>query len=519
MKNLTLNFYSEKQQIPLAKELSSLKKAISENYNLSLSDVDEIEITYNKNDIKKIIKTEIDYKAFLHSRITEINLEINESSKLYKNSLEDLRQKKKADLIKLDLLKKQKEENKLKQEKESRESKKKIDELNNQIKIINQQKLDYVKSIKKMMRGPRNKEKELSTKIIKLGKEIEAPLVLNLTEGNELPVKGETEKEKKYIDLIQRNTECIKVQEQMYSTPRKNMAGLDKKIKEINKQCFEIIKASQKEMAKLKKEERNLILEIISLQKNLGLDVELKKPMIKTGFYIPERLQIKPLKPGEEDKIEIKLKSKNIKNEIILPRPNSNSTTTEKITRKMLRKKIIHLKTKTRKKLIKANTKINSIIEKAGDDTSLLTSEEKEFLSKTKEENKKAKKELNDWLQFIYEHTKELIKSYEQKNDMNIKKLKEIEKKLGNFKKGETLIKDINTDENKNEEKVHEGIYCSECKDNVVGIRYKCVVCEDFNYCEKCEAEFKEKHGHPMLKINKPEMCPISINCSFNSIQ
>ena len=185
----------------------------------------------------------------------------------------------------------------------------------------------------------------------------------------------------------------------------------------------------------------------------------------------------------------------------------------------MLRKKIIHLKTKTRQKLIKANKKINSIIEKAGDDTSLLTSEEKEFLSKTKEENKKAKKELNDWLQFIYEHTKELIKSYEQKNDMNIKKLKEIEKKLGNFKKGETLIKDINTDENKNEEKVHEGIYCSECKENVVGIRYKCVVCEDFNYCEKCEAEFKEKHGHPMLKINKPEMCPISINCSFNSIQ
>ena len=154
----------------------------------------------------------------------------------------------------------------------------------------------------------------------------------------------------------------------------------------------------------------------------------------------------------------------------------------------MLRKKIIHLKTKTRQKLIKANKKINLIIEKAGDDTTLLTSEEKEFLSKTKEENKKAKKELNDWLQFIYEHTKELIKSYEQKNDMNIKKLKEIEKKLGNFKKGETLIKDINTDENKNEEKVH-------------------------------EAEFKEKHGHPMLKINKPEMCPISINCSFNSIQ
>ena len=51
------------------------------------------------------------------------------------------------------------------------------------------------------MRGPRNKENELSTKITKLGKEIEAPLVYNLTEGNELPVKGETQKEKKIFRI------------------------------------------------------------------------------------------------------------------------------------------------------------------------------------------------------------------------------------------------------------------------------------------------------------------------------
>ena len=84
MKSLTLNFYSEKQIIPAKKDLSSLKKSISMQYNLSLSDVDEIEISYIVNNIKKTIKTEIDYKTFLHSRITELNLEIKESSKLYK---------------------------------------------------------------------------------------------------------------------------------------------------------------------------------------------------------------------------------------------------------------------------------------------------------------------------------------------------------------------------------------------------------------------------------------------------
>jgi len=519
MKNLTLNFYSETKQIPFEKELSSLKESISTHYNLSLSDVDEIEISYKINDIKKIIKSEVDYKIFLHSRKSELNLEIKESSALHEKSLEELRNRKKEDLLKLNLLKKQKEENKMKQEKESAEIKKKLDELNNQIKNINQQKLDYVKSIKKMMSGPRNKEKELSTKISKLGKEIESPLVYNLTEGNELPVKGETPKEKKYLELIQKNTECIKVQEQLYSTPRKNMAQLDKKKKEINKQCFDIIKSSQKVMSELKKEEKNLILEIISLQKKLGLNVELKKPMIKYGFYIPERLQIKTIKKTlEEDiqkqpKLELKLKSNNSKNEIILPSPTENLKTV-KVSRKMIRKKIFHLKKRTYTKLTKTNKKIRNIIQIAEENKEELIQEEKKFLEKTKEENNKGKKEIDDWLEFILSHTKELIASYEQRNDMNIEKLKEIEKKLGNFKKRETLIKFGENNENK---KIHEGIYCSQCKENVVGTRYKCIVCKDFNYCEKCEDQFKEEHGHPMLKINSPEMCPISLNCSLIS--
>ena len=516
MKNLTLNFYSEKQIIPLKKELSSLKKTISEQYNLSLSDVDEIEISYNVNNIKKTIKTEIDYKTFLHSRTPELNLEIKESSELYKKSLKELQQKKKDDLIKLNSLKTQKEENKKKQEKESQELKKKLDELNGQIKTINQQKLDYVKSIKKMMRGTRNKELELVVKITKLGNEIKAPLVYYLKEGDELPVKGENEKEKKYLELIQRNTQCLNAQEKLYANPRKNMASLDKEIKELNKQCFNIIKLSQKKMTELKREERNLILDIISIQKKIGLDVELKKPMLKTGFYIPERLQLKPDEKKEEENKkplikEIKLKSKNIKTENTLS-SEPKKPKTKKLILKTIRKKIAHLKIKTKKKLIKTNTQIDSIMEKAEESKEELTLDEKEFLPKTKQENIKAKKEIDDWFKFILSHTKELISAYEQKNDMNIEKLKQIEKKLGNFKKGETLIK---FGENKNEDSVYQDVYCNQCKENIVGIRYKCVVCEDFNLCEKCEDKIKEEHGHPMLKIKSPDMCPVSISCSF----
>ena len=153
------------------------------------------------------------------------------------------------------------------------------------------------------------------------------------------------------------------------------------------------------------------------------------------------------------------------------------------------------------------------IFENIEDNNTNLNSEEKDFLKNIKQENKKAKNEIDEWLQFVLSHTKELIASYEQKNDMNLSKLKEIEKKLGNFKKGETFIKN----QDNNDKKEHSGIYCNQCKENVVGIRYKCLVCKDFNFCEKCENKFKEEHGHAMLKINSPDLCPVSINCSFIS--
>ena len=44
-KNLILNFYSEKEIITFPKNLSSLKKQISEKYVLSLSYIDEIELS------------------------------------------------------------------------------------------------------------------------------------------------------------------------------------------------------------------------------------------------------------------------------------------------------------------------------------------------------------------------------------------------------------------------------------------------------------------------------------------
>ena len=506
MKNLSLNFYGEQTNIKCPKDFASLKKEIAQVYRLTLSDVSEINISYTKNDEKKIIKSEIDFKTFLHSRVPKLNLEIDESSILCQKSLLDLQNDAKDGLIQLELLKKKKEENKAMQTKINEEAKKKIEKLNDEIKDLGQKKLDYVKSIKRMMRGPRNKEKELRVKINKLGNEIGAQIVFSIPEKGPLPVKGETEKEKKYLELIKRNTECLDVQEKLYATPRKNMADIDKQIKEINKKSLGIIKASQKEIISLKKEENKLIKEIIDLEKKLGVFVDERKPIKKVGFYFPNRdkpnAQIKTIKKDENK--EEKLKTKKEKPEINLPEPQKVNKKIENLLNN-LRK---NMNQEIKKHISKTDEEIKKIKEKAKEKKFELKNEDKKFLKKCQEENDKALKKVDEWIEFIFKHSHEIIEAVEMKNNENLKNIEEIGKKIG--------LEVKQKDNPKKKETVHPGVICDGCNGPIVGARYKCVICKDFDYCEKCEKKSNGGHGHPMLKIKNPEICPTEIKCILN---
>jgi len=51
---------------------------------------------------------------------------------------------------------------------------------------------------------------------------------------------------------------------------------------------------------------------------------------------------------------------------------------------------------------------------------------------------------------------------------------------------------------------VHRNVECDGCGVHpMVGIRYKCHTCSNFDYCEKCEAT--KEHPHPFVKLKKPE--------------
>lgn len=49
---------------------------------------------------------------------------------------------------------------------------------------------------------------------------------------------------------------------------------------------------------------------------------------------------------------------------------------------------------------------------------------------------------------------------------------------------------------------------CDGCDGPVIGIRYKCCVCPDYDLCQVCEE--KELHSeHDMFKINYPRIIPV----------
>jgi hypothetical protein len=68
-------------------------------------------------------------------------------------------------------------------------------------------------------------------------------------------------------------------------------------------------------------------------------------------------------------------------------------------------------------------------------------------------------------------------------------------KQSGLWKRREPIFSD--------EKLPHEGSFCMKCWESpICGARYLCLVCEDIEYCERCESQ--TSHCHPLLKIKEP---------------
>lgn len=324
-----------------------------------------------------------------------------------------------------------------------------------------------------------------------------------------LKLQEETEQNKKDLEeLIKKKEELNKKKIELCDERAKVIKELGETIKEINRKRCKLIRETNKDKEKITGEINETNKKIVELQNKLGLPnttEEIKKPVsakVKTN-------QKKPL--------------------------------VKKIVKKNVNKKKEYKKKTIKKEKEKdLFTKVNETIEKMVQNITKLVSEQ--INKKTKEiENEKKKieeskiqlkeeqikgffdfnlvsqnvsDEINKWVTFVAQQTNELTNSLSEKykNCVNVlnsinknEKLKT--KKNGKLKAKAPIVPKL---------KVHSGVSCDGCGMNpIIGSRFKCSLCPNFDYCEKCEELNKDLHLHPFIKIYSPETAPINIKCEL----
>lgn len=150
--------------------------------------------------------------------------------------------------------------------------------------------------------------------------------------------------------------------------------------------------------------------------------------------------------------------------------------------------------------------------------------------SKDKKEKKESKEKKDK------KESKEKIKKEKKEEVKEVKKAEKVEKKLTveeelsnavkqmKVKIEKVVEKVIQKKENEIKEKstkskaIHPGVKCDSCNKAIIGIRYKCTVCEDFDFCEECEEKNHNKHNHLFIKIRTAQTAPIKIIIDENIV-
>jgi hypothetical protein len=128
-----------------------------------------------------------------------------------------------------------------------------------------------------------------------------------------------------------------------------------------------------------------------------------------------------------------------------------------------------------------------------------------------KEMNEKYSKMLQNKISQIHASIYENIQKQNQTIlETYIKKYNDLEEKrqLENSKLSQMVISDKNKINKTICNTVHNNIKCENCfMEPIVGFRYKCSVCKNYNLCEKCEEKNEEtlNHSHDFIKMKYEE--------------
>ena len=260
-------------------------------------------------------------------------------------------------------------------------------------------------------------------------------------------------------ELLKKNTDLEINLKNCLDEKTKKIKEIEEKIKALSKKKADLTKEVAKAKEKVAKECKSNQKKIQVIQAKLGIAPPVKK--VKPASP-------KPQKPNVEKKPKV-----------------------EKIAKKV---------EKIAKKVEKAAKKVEKKVEKKKkEEKKEDKKEEKGFFGlNVKEVTQNLTNTINDITKCVLENANEL------KNKITLKiDNKEIKLKATEPKKEE-------------QKKIHEGIHCNGCGMNpIVGNRFKCAICESFDFCENCESLNKDSHQHPFIKIYSPETAPIKIKCEL----
>ena len=302
-----------------------------------------------------------------------------------------------------------------------------------------------------------------------------------ISQANNIDKEKNEKKEKVKIEIDQINKKIKELEEQKKEID-KEIQSHTNKIKKIKNMC-------QKEIKQLEKKQKKLYLNADTIGKKIGL-----QPKIKQKEQISKNKKEKKI----QNKIKDKIKEEQ-KDEIIFQNQLKEKTEEEKQEKKEKQEINIINQTKIIKKEDEEKEEIHDKYECDGCGMNPIMG--KRYRCQTCENF--------DYCQNCYSsknHEHKLLYASAKKND---------EKKI------------IQT--------IHHNYRCNECNNNIPikGIRYKCTMCPDFDFCENCEKIKGKKHGHPLIRLpyenmlnnvymkgidvkNKNNLKVICDNCSKN---
>ena len=330
-----------------------------------------------------------------------------------------------------------------------------------------------------------------------------------LYKNSVLKLKEENDHNKKELDeLLKKKDELKKKKTKLVEERTKKIKEYENKIKILKLKKYKLIRQTNKDKEKISGDINQTNKKIVELQKILGLPVTIKEKKKPISAKVKPNTKINKDKPKKN--VGVKKVSKPVKKVVkktekkkveIKPKEEKEKDIFTKVNETI--NKMVENVTKTVSEQLNKKTKEVEVEKKKIEDSKIqLKEDEIKGFFYFNSVSKNVSEEINKWTKFVAEHTNELTKTLSQKYNNCINTITSI-KNNENENKNEKLRAPA---PKKNGNKIHEVIKCHGCgKNPTVGNRFKCSICSNLEYCEKCEEQNKDLHLHPFINIYSPE--------------